>query len=107
MKLDVLNLNGKKVGDIELNDSVFQCEVNEQAIFDALLRQQSSWRQRADPKYPAAARSRSVRRVQVEQDKVASVPHSTDTVVSHSDLRREATPSSSTARSEDWLYVPV
>ena len=38
MKLDVLNLNGKKVGDIELNDSVFQCEVNEQAIFDALLR---------------------------------------------------------------------
>ena len=42
MKLDVLNLNGKKVGDIELNDSVFQCEVNEQAIFDALLRQQSS-----------------------------------------------------------------
>ena len=45
MKLDVLNLNGKKVGDIELNDSVFQCEVNEQAIFDALLRQQSSWRQ--------------------------------------------------------------
>ena len=45
MKLDVLDLTGKKVGDINLNDSVFQCEVNEQAIFDALLRQQSSWRQ--------------------------------------------------------------
>ena len=45
MKLDVLDLTGKKVGDVELNDSVFQCEVNEQAIFDALLRQQSSWRQ--------------------------------------------------------------
>ena len=45
MKLDVLDLTGKKVGDIKLNDSVFQCEVNEQAIFDALLRQQSSWRQ--------------------------------------------------------------
>jgi len=43
MKLDVLDLTGKKV--VELNDSVFQCEVNEQAIFDALLRQQSSWRQ--------------------------------------------------------------
>lgn len=45
MKLDVLDLQGKKVGDVELNDSVFQCEVNQQAIFDALLRQQSSWRQ--------------------------------------------------------------
>ena len=45
MKLDVLDLSGKKTGDVELNDSVFQCEVNNQAIFDALLRQQSSWRQ--------------------------------------------------------------
>lgn len=45
MKLDVLDLTGKKVDTVELNDSVFQCEVNNQAIFDALLRQQSSWRQ--------------------------------------------------------------
>ena len=45
MKLDVLDLTGKKVGNVDLNDSVFACEVNEQAIFDALLRQQSSWRQ--------------------------------------------------------------
>ena len=45
MKLDVLDLTGKKVGDIELNDTVFQCEVNTQAIFDAILRQQSSLRQ--------------------------------------------------------------
>ncbi|MBR5342012.1 MAG: 50S ribosomal protein L4 [Erysipelotrichaceae bacterium] len=45
MKLDVLDLSGKKTGDVELSDSVFQCEVNNQAIFDALLRQQSSWRQ--------------------------------------------------------------
>ena len=45
MKLDVLDLTGKKVGDVELADSVFACEVNNQAIFDALLRQQSSWRQ--------------------------------------------------------------
>ena len=45
MRLDVLDLTGKKVGDVDLNDSVCQCEVNEQAIFDALLRQQSSWRQ--------------------------------------------------------------
>ena len=45
MKLEVLDLTGKKVGNVELADSVFQCEVNNQAIFDALLRQQSSWRQ--------------------------------------------------------------
>ena len=45
MKLDVLDLTGKKVGDVELNESVFNCKVNNQAIFDALLRQESSWRQ--------------------------------------------------------------
>ena len=45
MKYEVVDLTGKKTGTVELNDSVFNCEVNEQAIFDALLRQQSSWRQ--------------------------------------------------------------
>ena len=45
MKLDVLDLTGKKVGDIDLNDTVFQCKVNEQAIYDAILRQQSSMQQ--------------------------------------------------------------
>ncbi|MBO4919822.1 MAG: 50S ribosomal protein L4 [Erysipelotrichaceae bacterium] len=45
MKLDVLDLTGKKVGNVEVADSVFNCEVNEQAIFDAVLRQTSSWRQ--------------------------------------------------------------
>ena len=45
MKLDVLDLTGKKVGSVEVNDSVYNCEVNNQAIFDALLRQQSSLRQ--------------------------------------------------------------
>ncbi len=45
MKLDVLDLTGKKVGNVDVADSVFNCEVNEQAIFDAILRQTSSWRQ--------------------------------------------------------------
>ena len=44
-KFDVFDLTANKVGDVELNDNVFQAKVNEQAIFDALLRQQSSWRQ--------------------------------------------------------------
>ncbi|MBQ1478059.1 MAG: 50S ribosomal protein L4 [Erysipelotrichaceae bacterium] len=44
-KCDVFDLTAKKVGEVELADSVFAIEVNRQAIFDALLRQQSSWRQ--------------------------------------------------------------
>lgn len=44
-KFDVFDLTAKKVGEIDLADSVFNIEVNRQAIFDALLRQQSSWRQ--------------------------------------------------------------
>ena len=44
-KFDVFDLNATKVGDIELADSVFNIEANSQAIYDALLRQQSSWRQ--------------------------------------------------------------
>ena len=38
-KFDVYDLNAKVVGETELADSVFGIEVNEQAIFDALLRQ--------------------------------------------------------------------
>lgn len=44
-KFDVYDLTAQKVGDIELADSVFNIEANNQAIFDAVLRQQSSWRQ--------------------------------------------------------------
>ena len=44
-KFDVYDLSAKKVGDIELADGVFNVEVNTQAIFDAVLRQQSSLRQ--------------------------------------------------------------
>lgn len=44
-KLDVINQNGVKVGDIELNDSVFGIEPNQQAIFDAVVMQRASLRQ--------------------------------------------------------------
>lgn len=44
-KYDVFDLTAAKVGEVELADSVFAIEVNNQAIFDAVLRQQSSWRQ--------------------------------------------------------------
>ena len=42
---DVYDLTAKKVGSVELKDEVFNCEVSDQSIFDALLRQESSWRQ--------------------------------------------------------------
>ncbi|MDO5439968.1 MAG: 50S ribosomal protein L4 [Erysipelotrichaceae bacterium] len=42
---DVFDLTAKKVGTIDLKDNVFGVEVNTQAIFDAVLRQQSSLRQ--------------------------------------------------------------
>lgn len=42
---DVFDLTANKVGTIELKDNVFGVEVNTQAIFDAVLRQQSSLRQ--------------------------------------------------------------
>lgn len=44
-KFDIYDLSANKVGDIDLADTVFNVEVNNQAIFDAILRQQSSLRQ--------------------------------------------------------------
>ncbi|MBR2802853.1 MAG: 50S ribosomal protein L4 [Erysipelotrichaceae bacterium] len=44
-KFDVYDLTAAKVGEIELADSVFGIEPNKQAIFDAVIRQQASWRQ--------------------------------------------------------------
>ena len=42
---DVYDLTANKVGSIDLKDEVFNCEVSEQSVFDAILRQQSSLRQ--------------------------------------------------------------
>ena len=44
-KFDVFDLTAQKVGDIDLADGVFNIEVNNQSIFDAVLRQRASWRQ--------------------------------------------------------------
>jgi len=44
-KLAVLDVNGKQVGDIELNDSVFGIEPNEHVIYEAVVMQQASLRQ--------------------------------------------------------------
>ncbi len=44
-KFNVYDLSAKVVGDIELNDRVFNTEANKQALFDAVLKQRASWRQ--------------------------------------------------------------
>ncbi|QQZ09550.1 50S ribosomal protein L4 [Heyndrickxia vini] len=44
-KVALYNQNGSKVGDIELNDSVFGIEPNNNVIFDAVVMQRASLRQ--------------------------------------------------------------
>ncbi len=44
-KIDVLNVEGKVVENIELNDSIFAVEPNKQALFDAITMQRASLRQ--------------------------------------------------------------
>ena len=39
---DVYDLTANKVGSVDLKDEVFNCEVSEQSVFDAILRQESS-----------------------------------------------------------------
>ena len=103
---DVYDLKAAKVGEVELADEVFACEVNTQAIFDAVLRQQSSWRQgthkvknrREVSKFAAVVRSLGDRRVQAVQDRVHLVQFSTEVAVSHLVQLQEAILSSLTVR---------
>ena len=44
-KIDVLDINGKKVDNITLNDDVFAITPNEQALFDAVMFQRANVRQ--------------------------------------------------------------
>ena len=44
-KTQVLNLNGDKVKDLALNDSVWAVEVNEPVMHDAIVLAQASLRQ--------------------------------------------------------------
>ncbi|WP_027726431.1 50S ribosomal protein L4 [Tuberibacillus calidus] len=44
-KLAVLDITGKQVGEIELNDAVFGIEPNEHVVYEAVVMQQASLRQ--------------------------------------------------------------
>ena len=87
-KFDVSDLGANKVGDIELADGVFGIEVNTQAIFDAVLRQQSSLRQgthkvKTRAEVSGGGKKPSDKRVLVELDKVLVELFNTEVVVSH------------------------
>ena len=45
LKVDVLNMEGKKVGDVELNESVFGVEVNDIVVHTALVNYLANQRQ--------------------------------------------------------------
>lgn len=44
-KLDVLNMNGQKVGDFDLNDAIFNAEVNESVLHEAVKNYLANQRQ--------------------------------------------------------------
>lgn len=44
-KLDVVNQEGSKVGDIELSDSIFGIEPNQNVLYDVVIMQQAAKRQ--------------------------------------------------------------
>ena len=44
-KIDVLDINGKVVDSLDLNDSIFAIEPNKQVLFDAVIMQRASMRQ--------------------------------------------------------------
>ncbi|MDD3303479.1 MAG: 50S ribosomal protein L4 [Clostridia bacterium] len=45
LKVDVLNMEGKKVGDVELNESIFGVEVNDVVVHSALVNYLANQRQ--------------------------------------------------------------
>ena len=44
-KLNVLNINGQNVGEIELVDSIFNVEVNEHVLYEVVKNQLANKRQ--------------------------------------------------------------
>ena len=45
LKVDVLNIEGKQIGDLELNENVFGAEINEVAVHSALVNYLANQRQ--------------------------------------------------------------
>ena len=66
-KIDVYNIEGKKVSDIELADSVFGIEPNEKIVHSVLVNYMAN--QRQEQKYLVVEENLGNKKEQVEQDK--------------------------------------
>ena len=66
-KIDVYDINGKKVKELELNEAVFGIEPNEAVVHSVLVNFLANQRQGA--KFLVVEENHGDKRVQVEQDK--------------------------------------
>ena len=69
--VSVLNMEGKEVGSMELNDAVFGVEINEHLVHQAVVLQLANNRQGTQK-----AKTRGDRKEQVTQDRVQQELHS-------------------------------
>jgi large subunit ribosomal protein L4 len=65
---DILNIEGAKVGEIELKDEIFNCEVKEHLIHD-VVKMQLARRRRGTAKTKGRTRSRRRRNLTTERDR--------------------------------------
>ena len=66
-KIDVYDINGKKVKELELNEAVFGIEPNEAVVHSVLVNFLANQKQEA--KFLVVEENHGDKRVQVEQDK--------------------------------------
>ena len=69
-KLNVLNINGQNVGEIELVDSIFNVEVNEHVLYEVVKNQLANNLLRLEQKLEVAEESLGNKKELVELDKV-------------------------------------
>ena len=72
-KVDVYDINGKKVSDVELNENVFGIEPNEAIVHEVLVNYLAN--QRQEQKFVVVEESHGDKKEQDVQDKEASVHH--------------------------------
>ena len=68
--VSVLNMEGKEVGSMELNDAVFGVEINEHLVHQAVVLQLANNRQGTQKAKTRSEENRGDRKEQVTQDRV-------------------------------------
>ena len=102
------NQDGSQNGTVELNDAIFAVEVNQNAVYEAILRQRASLRQGLTPlrtalPFAVVVRSHGGKRGLVGLGKVPFAPH--NSVVVGSSLAQPLVPTTTGchARFANWL----